>query len=85
MPSWFEGNDPWPTGSPAALALVEELSERFGPLEDAERITRVGIGVATGNDGVFLTNDPDLVESERLLPQHAREQIERGVVEPGLA
>jgi geranylgeranyl diphosphate synthase type II len=26
-----------------------------------------------------------LAESERLLPQHAREQIERGIVEPGLA
>ena len=26
-----------------------------------------------------------LAESERLLPQHAREQIARGVVEPGLA
>jgi hypothetical protein len=26
-----------------------------------------------------------LAESERLLPQHAREQITRGIAEPGLA
>ena len=36
----------------------------FQPLETN---ARVGIGVATGNDRVFITKDPQLVESSRLL------------------
>ena len=38
------------------------------PLEDANTGTRVGIGLATGADSVYLTKDPDLVEPDRLLP-----------------
>jgi len=30
--------------------------------------TKIGIGVATGNDSVYVTTDADIVESERLLP-----------------
>jgi hypothetical protein len=37
-------------------------------IEDTSTGTRVGIGVATGNDGVFITENPDLVEADRLLP-----------------
>ncbi len=68
LPSWFETDDPWPSGSPAVLALIEELDERFGTLEDLEGHTKVGIGIATGNDSVFITTDSGLVESDRLLP-----------------
>ena len=45
-----------------------ELKDRFPTIEDREIGTRVGIGIATGNDGVFITTDPDLVEEDRLLP-----------------
>jgi hypothetical protein len=38
------------------------------PLEDVATGTRVGIGVASGADSVFLTKDADLVEESRLLP-----------------
>lgn len=65
---WFAGRDLWPAGSPSQLALVAELESRFPPLEDASTGTRVGIGVATGCDDVFITADPDLVECDRLLP-----------------
>lgn len=68
MPHWFPGGDSWPSASPARLAVLEELTERFRPLEDAETGTRVGIGIATGADKVFLTEDRDLVEDDRLLP-----------------
>lgn len=64
--SWFSGRDLWPTGSPAQLALIADLEARFPPLQDAQ--TKVGIGVATGCDDVFITADPDLVEPDRLLP-----------------
>lgn len=68
MDRWFGGGDLWPSGSPAQLALVADLEARFPPLEDQATGTRVGIGVATGCDSVYITDDPELVESERLLP-----------------
>jgi adenine-specific DNA-methyltransferase len=68
LDTWFDGRDLWPTGSPAQLALVAELESRFPPLEDYGTGTRVGIGVATGCDEVYITQDADLVESDRLLP-----------------
>jgi hypothetical protein len=68
MPHWFPDEDSWPAASPARLALLEDLTERFQLLEDKRTGTRVGIGIATGADKVFLTNDADLVEADRLLP-----------------
>ncbi|GHC35691.1 type II DNA modification methyltransferase [Streptomyces cinnamoneus] len=68
MPHWFPEEDSWPAASPARLAVLEELTERFRPLEDAGTGTRVGIGIATGADKVFLTQDKGLVEDDRLLP-----------------
>jgi adenine-specific DNA-methyltransferase len=65
--SWFEGSDPWPCSSPKRLALLRQLEEKFPALEDGEH-TRIGIGVATGCDSVFITKDKSLVEPDRLLP-----------------
>ncbi|MCA1706011.1 MAG: Eco57I restriction-modification methylase domain-containing protein, partial [Actinobacteria bacterium] len=68
LDTWFDGRDLWPTGNPAQLALVAELEAKFPPLEDPRTGTRVGIGVATGCDDVYITQDAELVESDRLLP-----------------
>lgn len=68
LPHWFSGDESWPTGSPARLAMIEHLSDRFPPLEDPATRTRVGIGVATGADGVFITTSTDVAEEDRLLP-----------------
>ncbi|MHB8736741.1 MAG: hypothetical protein ACYC6M_15670 [Terriglobales bacterium] len=54
---WFQGADPWPCISPAQLALLRRLEDRFHPLEVGN--TRVGFGVATGADRVFITRDPE--------------------------
>lgn len=64
---WFRGHDPWPCGSPNRLELVRRLEHRFPTLEDGNH-TRVGIGVATGRDSVYITRNPGLVEADRLLP-----------------
>jgi adenine-specific DNA-methyltransferase len=61
---WFKGSDPWPCNSPEQLALLRKLEEKFLALESG---AKVGIGVATGNDGVFITTDTGLVERARLL------------------
>jgi hypothetical protein len=69
LPHWFDGSDSWPCGSPARLALIEDLNDRFPLLEDQTTGTRVGIGVATGADSVFVTTpDSADVEPDRLLP-----------------
>jgi len=65
---WFKDSEPWPCSSPARLALLRRLEETFSPLETDDGATKVGIGVATGLDQVFITKDSNLVESSRLLP-----------------
>ena len=65
---WFDGSDPWPCASPKRLALLRRIEDRFEPLESPDGLTKVGIGVATGLDDVFITSDCDAVEPSRLLP-----------------
>jgi len=62
--TWFKGSDPWPCHSPEQLTLLRRLEEHFPALESS---ARVGIGVATGNDAVFITKDAGLIERSRLL------------------
>jgi hypothetical protein len=68
LPGWFGAESSWPSGDPANLALVADLERRFPPLEARSTGTRVGIGVATGLDDIYLTKNADLVEADRLLP-----------------
>ncbi len=68
LPHWFAGEDSWPTGSAERLRLLDQLNAKFDLLESAETGTRVGIGVATGADDVFVTRKPIDVEKSRLLP-----------------
>lgn len=70
LPRWFSGGDSWPAASPGRLAILEELSDRCRPLQDESTGTRVGIGVATGADKVFVTyrGENADVEDDRLLP-----------------
>lgn len=65
---WFRGPAPWALTTPKRIALLRELEERFGRLEDDVTGTKVGIGVATGADDIFITKDSELVERDRLLP-----------------
>ena len=75
---WFGGSGLWPSGSPLRLELLADLEERFDPLEDWRTGTRVGIGVATGCDDVFVVEDAPDVERCRLLPMLAAQDIASG-------
>ena len=75
---WFGGSGLWPSGSPLRLELLADLEERFDPLEDWRTGTRVGIGVATGCDDVFVVEDAPDVERCRLLPILAAPDIASG-------
>lgn len=76
--NWFKGKDPWPCRSPEQLALLRRLEDQFRPLEAN---SKVGIGVATGNDKVFVTKEPQLVESSRLLKLAMARDISGGKME----
>jgi adenine-specific DNA-methyltransferase len=75
--SWFRGGDPWPCTSPEQLALLRRLEKEFLPLEAN---ASVGIGVATGNDSVFITKDAALVEPTRLLKLALAKDIREGTM-----
>ena len=76
--SWFKGGDPWPCQSPEQLALLRRLEDEFPPLETN---AKVGIGVATGNDKVFVTKDAHLVEPSRLLKLAMAKDIGSGTMQ----
>lgn len=78
---WFEGGELWPTGSPARLALIEHLNDKFGPLHDPRTRTKVSIGVATGADKVYVTTDPKAAEADRMLPLSMSEDLMTGTFE----
>lgn len=80
LPDWFHTDQVWPTASPKRLALLEELEQRLPLLEDQATDTRIGIGIATGADRVFVTDDRDAVESDRLLPLVTTKHIRSGAL-----
>ncbi len=81
LPDWFRTEEIWPSGSPEVLAFLEDMAERFHPLEDAATGTKVGIGIATGADDVFITDDAHGVEAERLIPLLMSADITTGRVQ----
>lgn len=81
LPQWFQTEAVWPSASPARLAVLEDLNERLRPLEDSVTGTRVGIGIATGADGVFVTHDGAIAETERLLPLIKTEHLRSGAAQ----
>jgi hypothetical protein len=77
---WFRGTGPWPALEPHRLALLQRLEAQFGPLEDKLTGTKVGIGVATGADRVFVTKDPDVAEADRIVPLAMTADTRQGVL-----
>ncbi len=75
---WRTGGGHWPAGSPSVLELLASLEARFRPLEDEETETRVGIGVATGCDEVYISKAPQDIEASRLLPLVAARDLSGG-------
>lgn len=81
LSKWFKGRTGWPHGSPKMLAAIADMEMRLPTLEDAGTGTKVGIGLATGADRVFITTEPDVVEKERLLPLAMVRDIADGSVQ----
>lgn len=77
--TWFAGDAPWTLTSPAHLAALRELESRFQPLE-ADGKSRIGIGVATGNDRVYIVGEDADIEPDRLVPLVMREDFQKGAI-----
>lgn len=78
LKGWFNGCGHWPEGSPRTLELLADLEERFRPLEDFQTGTRIGIGLASGCDEVFIVREAAGVEESRLLPMVTAADIAAG-------
>lgn len=65
-----------PLTAPKKVRMVLELSNKFPPLEKTG--VKLGIGLATGRDSVFISDNQDLVETERMLPVFNMRDWRRG-------
>lgn len=70
------GAEMYPLGSQELVSFVSRACEQLPGFEEAG--IRLGIGVATGCDGVFLTEDEGLVEPERMVPIFYMRDYRRG-------
>lgn len=81
MDDWYDTSASWPSGSPEIIAWLERLEETLPLIEDRGTQTRIGIGVATGADAVYVVREPHLpdVETDRLLPLAHAADVRTGV------
>lgn len=77
---WFKGGEPWPCSSPEALKLLKHLEATCFPLECKSTGTRIGIGVATGADKVFISPTSPDIEPDRILPLALASDLHDGKV-----
>lgn len=80
FPDWFHGTEPWPCSSPEALKLLKHLEATCFPLECKLTGTKIGIGVATGADKVFISRSKPDIEPDRILPLALASDLEDGQV-----
>jgi len=80
--TWFDGDEPWVLSSPEHLQTLRALESRFLPIE-ADNVTRVGIGVASGADRVYIVGEDADIEKDRLVPLVMREDIVDGKIRDG--
>ena len=55
-----------PLADPLKVGNITKLMERFPTLEKSG--VRIGIGIATGKDEVYIVDDPTVAEEDRMLP-----------------
>lgn len=72
---WFKKGEPWVLSAPEQLAALRDMESRFDLIE---KTARVGIGVATGNDGLYIVPANADIEEDRLVPLVMREDIQEG-------
>ena len=79
---WYVGDEAWVSTDSAEKARLEQVSATFPTIEQSGAGTRIGIGVASGADDIYV--DPQLdaeIESSCLIPLVASEDIRGGRIE----
>ncbi len=79
--TWFRGDEPWVFSTPEQLAVLRQLEDRHTPLETGD--TKVRIGVATGNDKIYIVGPDADIEADRLVPLVMRDDIKAGRIHNG--
>lgn len=79
LPQVVQGTDPWLLDDPVVLPLLRKLEAEFPTLQEAG--CKVGIGVATGADRVFIGEYETLpVEQSRKLPLLMSTDLHQGEI-----
>ena len=79
---WYCGDAAWSATDSAEKARLEQIAATFPTIEQSGAGTRIGIGVASGADDIYV--DPQLtaeIEGSCLLPLVASEDIRGGRIE----
>ena len=79
---WYAGDAAWTVTDPLEYDRHERVASLFPSIEESGTDTKVGIGVASGADGIYL--NPQLsaeVEEECLLPLVTSEDIRDGRID----
>jgi len=79
--TWFNGEEPWPCSSPERLRVLKEIEASCRTLEDEETGTKIGIGVATGADRIYVVDKDPGIEKSRLLPMAMADDLVNGRVQ----
>ena len=79
FPAWYQREDPWATTDEATLRYLRRINEWLPALEDSAAGTRLGVGVSTGCDDVFVRPGPEPeVEDDCLLPLVTGDDVRSG-------
>ena len=80
FPEWYHGDTPWATSSATAFRFARQIADGLPTLVNSAPGTRFGIGVATGNDAIFVRPGPEPgVEPDCLLPLVTGDDVRAGV------
>lgn len=82
FPSWYPDGGPWFTTSGHEHRALDHLNGSLPTLEQSAQGTRVGIGVATGADRVFILDSKhETIEAERQIPLLLASNINNGCID----
>lgn len=78
---WFEGDSPWIIESEEFRTILQKIEDKFKPLENEVHGIKIGIGVASGADKIYIVDPKKIdIESEVLMPLVTTDDIREGTI-----
>ncbi len=78
---WYNGEEPWVSTAATAVRVWRVVTSQFPTLEASAVGTKIGIGVATGADKVFLLGEENGIEADCKLPVVCAKDVKAGRIE----